>query len=79
MGVSASANISDRCWKRHGRRRTERAKDYDAKDSLESRLLVTISLGTWFRFHMFDYLQALCFHLSRSLFILPLGVASFCV
>lgn len=46
-GASAAANrgISDRMFKRHGRWRSENAKDGYIKDSLESRLAVSLSLG----------------------------------
>ena len=42
--AAANANVNERCWKRHGRLKTDSAKDsYDA-DSLESRLSVSKSL-----------------------------------
>ena len=46
-GASAAANggISDRMFKRHGRWRSENAKDGYVADSLESRLAVSMSLG----------------------------------
>ena len=46
-GASSAANngISDRMYKRHGRWRSENAKDGYVQDSLESRLAVSISLG----------------------------------
>ena len=46
-GASSAANngISDRMFKRHGRWRSENAKDGYVEDSLESRLAVSISLG----------------------------------
>ena len=46
-GASSTANfgISDRMFKRHGRWRSENAKDGYVEDSLESRLAVSISLG----------------------------------
>ena len=43
--VAANAQVSDRCWKRHGRWRSESAKDGYAEDSIENRLLVSKSLG----------------------------------
>ena len=43
---AANAQISDRCWKRHGRWRSESAKDGYVEDSIDARLLVTKSL--WF-------------------------------
>ena len=47
-GASAAANagVSDRLFKRHGRWRTDRAKDGYIKDSLESLLSVSKSLHT---------------------------------
>lgn len=46
-GASAAANagIPDRLFKRHGRWRSENAKDGYIKDSVESRLSVTKSIG----------------------------------
>ena len=46
-GASAAANagIPDRWFKRHGRWRSENAKDGYIKDSLESRLAVTRAMG----------------------------------
>ena len=46
-GASSAANngISDRMFKRHGRWRSENAKDGYVEDSLESRLAVSIFLG----------------------------------
>ena len=46
-GASAAANagVNDRMFKRHGRWKSESAKDGYVKDSLESRLAVTKSLG----------------------------------
>ena len=43
--AAANAQISDRCWKRHGRWRSESAKDGYVEDSIDARLLVTKSLG----------------------------------
>ena len=46
-GASAAANagIPDRWFKRHGRWRSESAKDGYIKDSLEDRLQVSRNLG----------------------------------
>ncbi|KAK3107923.1 hypothetical protein FSP39_025264 [Pinctada imbricata] len=46
-GASAAANasVNERCWKRHGRWRSESAKDGYIADSLHSRLSVTKSLN----------------------------------
>ena len=46
-GASAAANagIPDRWFKRHGRWRSENAKDGYIKDTLEERLVVTQHLG----------------------------------
>lgn len=42
---AANARVPDRHWKRHGRWKSESAKDGYAEDSLESRLLVSRALG----------------------------------
>jgi hypothetical protein len=39
--VDNSANVSERCLKRHGRWKTETAKDGYVENSLQSRLSVT--------------------------------------
>ena len=46
-GASAAANakVPDRLFKNHGRWRSESCKDGYVEDSLESRLLVTMSIG----------------------------------
>ena len=47
-GATVAANasgLSDRCIKRHGRWRTEKAKDGYIKDSLDKKLMVTKCLG----------------------------------
>ena len=46
-GASAAANagVPDRCFKRHGRWRSENAKDGYVKDNLKNRLDVTLKLG----------------------------------
>ena len=43
--TAANAQVLDRCWKRHGRWRSETAKDGYVEDSLDNRLLVTKSQG----------------------------------
>lgn len=43
--VAANAGIGDRCWKRHGRWKSESSKDGYVADSLDSRLAVTKQLG----------------------------------
>ena len=43
--TAANAQVSDRCWKRHGRWRSDSAKDSYVEDCIESRLLVSKSLG----------------------------------
>ena len=43
--AAANAGIPDRLFKRHGRWKSESAKDGYVKDSLESRLSVSKSLG----------------------------------
>ena len=43
--AAANAQVPDRCWKRHGRWRSESAKDGYVDDSLENRLLPSLSLG----------------------------------
>ncbi|XP_071150477.1 integrase/recombinase xerD homolog [Mytilus edulis] len=42
---AANSNVSDRCWKRHGRWKSDSAKDGYVADSLEHRLEVTKHLG----------------------------------
>ena len=46
-GASAATNggVSDRMFKRHGRWRSENAKDSYVADSLESQLAVSMFLG----------------------------------
>ena len=46
-GASAAANagVNDRCWKRHGRWKSDTSKDGYAADSLERRLEVSQKLG----------------------------------
>ena len=46
-GASAAANagVPDRLFKRHGRWRSENAKDGYVKDSMESRLSVSRDIG----------------------------------
>ncbi|XP_071090630.1 uncharacterized protein [Haliotis cracherodii] len=43
--VAANRGIPDRMFKRHGRWRSESAKDGYVKDSIENRLKVSLSLG----------------------------------
>ena len=43
--AAANAGVPDRLFKRHGRWKSESAKDGYVKDSLESRLTVSKSLG----------------------------------
>ena len=43
--AAANANVNDRCWKRHGRWRSDSAKDGYVKDSLSNRLSVTKMLN----------------------------------
>ena len=43
--AAANANVGDRCWKRHGRWKSDTAKDGYVVDSLEHRLQVTQNLG----------------------------------
>ena len=38
---AANAGVSDRCWKRHGRWRSDKSKDGYVSDSLECRLTVS--------------------------------------
>ena len=46
-GASAAANagVPDRCFKRHGRWKSENAKDGYIKDTLKERLSVSKSIG----------------------------------
>ena len=43
--AAANAQVPDRCWKRHGRWRSDSAKDGYVEDSIGNRLLVYQSLG----------------------------------
>ena len=43
--AAANAGVMDRCWKRHGRWKSDSAKDGYVEDSLSNRLEVTKSLG----------------------------------
>ena len=43
--VAANSNVNERCWKRHGRWKSDSAKDSYIADSLEHRLEVTKLLG----------------------------------
>lgn len=43
--ADANANVNDRCWKRHGRWKSDSAKDGYIADSLVSRLDVSKMLG----------------------------------
>ena len=43
--AAANAGVQDRMFKRHGRWVSENAKDGYVKDNLDSRLLVSQSLG----------------------------------
>ena len=45
VGKAANMGISDRFFKRHGRWKSENAKDRYIKDALENRLSVSRSLG----------------------------------
>ena len=45
--AAANAKVPDRCFKRHGRWRSENAKDGYIKDDIESRLGVSKSLGLY--------------------------------
>lgn len=46
-GATAAANsgVNDRCWKRHGRWKSDKAKDGYVKDSLDNLLSVSKSMG----------------------------------
>ena len=43
--VVANARVDEKCLKRHGRWKNDRAKDGYIKDSVEMRMLVSKSLG----------------------------------
>ena len=43
--ANASSSVSDRCWKRHGRWKSEGSKDCYVADSVEKRLEVSQKLG----------------------------------
>lgn len=42
---AANAGVNDRCWKRHGRWKSDNSKDGYVEDSLDSRLSVSKTLG----------------------------------
>lgn len=46
--TAANAKVLDRCFKRHGRWKSENAKDGYIKDNLDGRLEVSKSLGLYF-------------------------------
>jgi len=48
--AAANAHVPDRLFKRHGRWRSENAKDGYVKDNLEARLSVSKKLGLWYPF-----------------------------
>ena len=48
--AAANAKVPDRLFKRHGRWRSESAKDGYIKDSVESRLQVSRSLGLYLNY-----------------------------
>ena len=43
--VAANSDVNERCWKRHGRWKTDSAKDGYVADSINHRLEVTNKLG----------------------------------
>ena len=53
--AAANAKVPDRCFKRHGRWRSENAKDGYVKDTLESRLGVSKSLGLYLQHYSLLY------------------------
>ena len=52
--AAANAKVPDRLFKRHGRWKSENAKDGYVKDSLESRLEVSRNLG-WYLYQLSFY------------------------
>ena len=58
--AAANAKVPDRCFKRHGRWRSENAKDGYVKDNLESRLEVSRNLGLYLQPHSFLYNSSGC-------------------
>jgi len=58
-GASAAANaqISDILFKRHGRWKSDEAKDGYIKDNIQSLLSVSLSLGISFFFFPFFYVR----------------------
>ena len=48
--TAANAKVPDRLFKRHGRWKSENAKDRYVKDSVESRLEVSKSLGLYLNY-----------------------------
>ena len=51
--TAASAGVPDRLFKRHGRWKSENAKDGYVKDSIESRLQVSKKLGLYLIIYIF--------------------------
>ena len=43
--MAARASVNERCWKRHGRWKSDLAKDGYVQDSIENRLEVTKQLN----------------------------------
>ena len=58
--AAANAKVPYRCFKRHGRWRSENAKDGYVKDNLESRLEVSRNLGLYLQPHSFLYNSSGC-------------------
>lgn len=59
--TAANAGVNDGCWKRHGRWKSETAKDGYVADSLQSRLSVTKALKLWCIFpYIFYFSVATC-------------------
>ena len=48
--TAANADVNDRCWKRHGRWKSDSSKDGYVADSIVNRLEVSKQLGLWFLF-----------------------------
>ena len=70
--AAANAQVQDRCWKRHGRWRSDSAKDGYVEDSVDNRLLVSQSLGIYYSIKSLGSLLNDTFIRSRSLISLIL-------
>ena len=72
---NASEHVSDRCWKRHGRWKSDTSKDGYVVDSLEKRLNVSKHLGILTIFKQFCHLDS---HKRFSLYLNFLAATAGC-